>query len=492
MAARRCRPAPRTARRAPLTQPRPGHADLAGMQKYGFDRRARRPGAGLGPRDRGAGRRRAPWPSAAGPARRRRSCSHVVQHRVGRRAEAAAGPARPTSTRVDELRGPLLRRRGRGGDDRRDQGRGQGGRLASAASSRCSPTACRSGSGSHVHWDRKLDALLGPGAHEHPGGEGRGDRRRVRGRRAAGERGPRPDPWDADAGAYRRESHAGRRHRGRHVHRRGRSWRGRHEAAGHAQPARRCAPSTPRPRRRRSRSRSAPTSPRCPPWAWWPRRWSALVLADEATRKFGGDSVAELCRNARRRSATSLRDELDGRSPTHVVLVGLMGAGKTTVGARWPRGSTGRSSTPTTVVEARAGRTVARDLRARRRSRRSGRSRPRRSPSCSTDREPAVIAAGGGVGARRRRTARALRGADVVVVWLRRRPAFLRRPGRRQRRAPPAARRAIRPEVLDRLHGERDAALRRGRRRDRRRRRRHRARADGRRARGARRRSASA
>ncbi len=49
------------------------------------------------------------------------------------------------------------------------------------------------GLGSHVHWDRKLDAPARPGAHEHPGGEGRRDRRRVRGRRAAGQRGPRPD-----------------------------------------------------------------------------------------------------------------------------------------------------------------------------------------------------------------------------------------------------------------------------------------------------------
>ena len=33
----------------------------------------------------------------------------------------------------------------------------------------------------------------GPGGDEHPGREGRRDRRRVRGRRPAGERGPRPD-----------------------------------------------------------------------------------------------------------------------------------------------------------------------------------------------------------------------------------------------------------------------------------------------------------
>ena len=30
-------PAPGAHRASPLTQPRPGHADLAGMQKYGFD-----------------------------------------------------------------------------------------------------------------------------------------------------------------------------------------------------------------------------------------------------------------------------------------------------------------------------------------------------------------------------------------------------------------------------------------------------------------------
>jgi hypothetical protein len=32
------------------------------------------------------------------------------------------------------------------------------------------------GLGSHVHWDRKLDAPSGPGRDEHPGREGRRDR----------------------------------------------------------------------------------------------------------------------------------------------------------------------------------------------------------------------------------------------------------------------------------------------------------------------------
>ena len=46
-------PAP-GATKAPLTQPRPGHADLTGMQKYGFDD-ARRAGARQCPRDRRSG-----------------------------------------------------------------------------------------------------------------------------------------------------------------------------------------------------------------------------------------------------------------------------------------------------------------------------------------------------------------------------------------------------------------------------------------------------
>ena len=49
------------------------------------------------------------------------------------------------------------------------------------------------GLGSHVHWDRKLDALLARALMSHPGREGRGDRRRLRGGRPAGERRPRPD-----------------------------------------------------------------------------------------------------------------------------------------------------------------------------------------------------------------------------------------------------------------------------------------------------------
>ncbi len=43
------------ARNRPLTRPRPGHADLVGMQKYALRRRPPGARARLGPRDRGPG-----------------------------------------------------------------------------------------------------------------------------------------------------------------------------------------------------------------------------------------------------------------------------------------------------------------------------------------------------------------------------------------------------------------------------------------------------
>ena len=94
------------------------------------------------------------------------------------------------------------------------------------------------GLGSHVHWDRKLDGLLAQALMSIQAVKGVeiGDGFEVAGRR--GSEAHDPIPWDADAGAYRRESDAGRRHRGRHVHRRAARRPGGDEAAGHAQPAR--------------------------------------------------------------------------------------------------------------------------------------------------------------------------------------------------------------------------------------------------------------
>ena len=66
----------------------------------------------------------------------------------------------------------------------------------------------------------------------------------------------------------------------------------------------------------------------------------ALVLASEALRKFGGDSVAGIRAQPRRVPRVA--------GMKHLILVGLMGTGKTTVGERARRDSGARSSTPTT------------------------------------------------------------------------------------------------------------------------------------------------
>ena len=65
------------------------------------------------------------------------------------------------------------------------------------------------GLGSYVHYDRKLDARLAAGADEHPVGEGRGGRRRVRHRRAPGIEGPRRDRAPRRARSRARTARAG-------------------------------------------------------------------------------------------------------------------------------------------------------------------------------------------------------------------------------------------------------------------------------------------
>ncbi len=158
-----------------LTAPRPGHADLAGMLKYGFDdardvlerasarETAARVVAGV-PRQVAAG--------ALGVA----IVSHVV--RLGAAAAppgSATPPVRPGRGR--RRRGSQLRRGRLGGDGRRGARRGQGRRL---------PRWRRRGSGLRRARRPRQPRPLGPparrplgrGDHEHPGGQGRRDRRR--------------------------------------------------------------------------------------------------------------------------------------------------------------------------------------------------------------------------------------------------------------------------------------------------------------------------
>ncbi len=100
----------------PLSQPRPGHADLAGMQKYGF----------TDARDvlERASARETAARVAAG------TCAKVLLAQIGVRivshiiqmgpvvAKSAVRPTPEDLATVDALRGALLRPRGRGGHDR--------------------------------------------------------------------------------------------------------------------------------------------------------------------------------------------------------------------------------------------------------------------------------------------------------------------------------------------------------------------------------------
>ena len=385
----------------------------------------------------------------------------------------------------------------------------------SAAWSRCSPTACPSGLGSHVHWDRKLDGLLAQALMSIQAVKGVeiGDGFDVAGR--PGERGPRPD----------------------RVGRRGRRLPP-HELAAPAaleggmstgevlvahvamkplatlnRPVLPTVDTATKEAKTSFKERTDVTA--VPAMGVVAEAMAALVLADEALRKFGGDSMRELVRNhegfaapgrttravaevgaapeldpeatpaqlgrdpglrrrrrrtRRRRPATTAPGPAVNRRcpdrPGHVVLVGMMGVGKTTVGPTRGR-RLGRPFVDSdAVIEARTGRTVAGDLRDRRRAgvprsrgRGAGR-RPRRR------RSPAVIAAAGGVvldpGNRE-----LLRRAGTVV-WLRA-PVEVLVERVVTGRPPPAARRGpagtLRPPG-----GRRERPLRRGRRPRRRRR----------------------
>ena len=141
----------------PLTQPRPGHADLAGMQKYALLRPVTF-WSGPAPGDGGQSRRRVRSASCSCTELGIDIVSHVVQMGpvvVQGRAPAAA--ERPGSGR--RFPGALLRPRGGSRDGRSHEGGGQGRRLP-GGSGRGDRLRRAPGLGSHVHWDRKIDGLL--------------------------------------------------------------------------------------------------------------------------------------------------------------------------------------------------------------------------------------------------------------------------------------------------------------------------------------------
>ena len=214
---RRCR-RPRARPASVLTQPRPGHADLAGMQKYGFD-------DARDVLERASARETAARVAAGALAKALLAhlgvsvLSHVVQLGPERAPDGVRPePGRPRDGR--RLGGALLRPGSRGGDGGRGQGGGQGRRLPGRGGR--GPRLRRAGrAGQPRPLGPQARRPAGPGPHEHPGRQGGRDRRGLgRGRPAGVGRPTTPSTATRGSAGYRRDTAAGRRHRGRHVHRR--------------------------------------------------------------------------------------------------------------------------------------------------------------------------------------------------------------------------------------------------------------------------------
>ena len=172
-----------SARNAPLTRPRPGHADLVGMQKYDFDE-ARPILERASARETAA--RVALGAVAAAfleQATGARIVSHVVQ--IGAAKAPYGSVPEPGRRRAARRRpGALPRPRGQRGDGRRDRPGPQGRRH---------PRRRRGGRRARPAPGSRLARALGPTSRRpprrcpdgHPGDQGGGDRRRLRARRAS-------------------------------------------------------------------------------------------------------------------------------------------------------------------------------------------------------------------------------------------------------------------------------------------------------------------
>jgi len=186
---------------APLTQPRPGHADLAGMQKYGFD-------DARDVLERASARETAARVAAGAVAKVLlrelgiEVLSHVVQIGAAR-SKAADRPGPGDLARVDasevrcfdpaaeSLMVEEIKAAAKDGDS-------LGGVVEVLA------YGVPVGLGSHVHWDRKIDGALARALMSIQAVKGVeiGDGFEVAGRR--GSVAHDPITWDAEARAYRR------------------------------------------------------------------------------------------------------------------------------------------------------------------------------------------------------------------------------------------------------------------------------------------------
>jgi chorismate synthase len=278
---------------APLTQVRPGHADLAGMQKYGL----------TDARDvleRASARETAARVAAGTVAKALLAeldislLSHVIQLGKARASvEARPGPGDLETIDASEVRcfDPAAAKKmvsqikaaAKDGDS-------LGGVVEVLA------YGVPVGLGSHVHWDRKLDALLARALMSIQAVKGVeiGEGFEVAGRR--GSEAHDPITWDAEDGAYRRESAlAGGVEGGMSTGEVLVARAAMKPLATLNRPTLKTVDTATKEEAVSFKERTDVTA--VPALGVVAETMVALVLADEATRKFGGDSIGELRRN---------------------------------------------------------------------------------------------------------------------------------------------------------------------------------------------------
>jgi chorismate synthase len=287
-------PAPGVTRQ-PLTQPRPGHADLVGMQKYGFE-------DARDVLERASARETAARVAAGAVAKKllaELDCtvlSHVVQMGTSRSMSAARpkpadldivdeSPVRCFDAAAEQAMIAEIQAAAKDGDS-------LGGLVEVLG------YGVPIGLGSHVHWDRKIDAALAQAVMSIQAVKGVeiGDGFEVASRR--GSAAHDAITWDADTGDYRRETTlAGGTEGGMTTGELLVVRAAMKPLATLNRPSLKTVDVLTKEETVSFKERTDVTA--VPAMGVVAETMVALVLAGEAQRKFGGDSVGEFVRNAR-------------------------------------------------------------------------------------------------------------------------------------------------------------------------------------------------
>ena len=289
--------------RAPLTQPRPGHADLAGMQKYGF----------TDARDvleRASARETAARVAAGALAKGllRRLGVEIVSHVVQLGSVRPKSDDRPTPADLDRVDASPLRCFDPAAEEAMveeikavaKEGDSLGGVAEVLA------YGVPVGLGSHVHWDRRLDGLLAQALMSIQAVKGVevGDGFGVAGR--PGSQAHDPIGWDAERRSYRRATtRAGGIEGGMSTGELIVCRVAMKPLATLNRPVLTTVDVVTKQETVSFKERTDVTA--VPAMGVVAETMMALVLAGEALRKFGGDSLAEVVRN-RDAFAASLRE----------------------------------------------------------------------------------------------------------------------------------------------------------------------------------------